>query len=268
MSKCGEKQPTKRALHAHQKQCSKCLSMIRSGPSSGKERTMYCGTVVRTKKKASEHYQNCQVCHAKRREIRAETCKKLEHTPEMRQKYSETAKKTSSRPDIQQERAARLKAWREQHPEAFREIRAKAYASPKLSKLENWLEPHLDQWGFTRNVQLRCGKKRKQADFVNREKKIVIEVDGPWHFFPIRSQEHLENVQQRDRMLDEEILRRSWRLIRLSMQNFKGKSGELFSIRLEELFAMISDETWVGIRCLGSLYEQLSLDADKVMILK
>ncbi len=78
VSKCGEKQLTKRALQAHQKQCSKCLSMIQSGPSSGKERTMYCGAVVRTKKKASEHYQNCQVCHAKRREIRIETCKKLE----------------------------------------------------------------------------------------------------------------------------------------------------------------------------------------------
>ncbi|MDM8554870.1 hypothetical protein QUF75_09085, partial [Desulfococcaceae bacterium HSG7] len=268
MSKCGEKQPTKQALHVHQKECAKCLSMIRSGPSSGKERTMYCGTVVRTKKKASEHYQNCQVCHAKRREIRVETCKKLEHTPAMRQKYSETAKKTSSRPDIQQQRAARLKAWREQNPEAFRKIQSKAHASIKLSKLENWLEPYLNQWGFTRNVQLRCGEKKKQVDFVCKGKKIVIEVDGPWHFFPIRSQKNLENVQQRDRMLDEEILRRAWRMIRLSMQNFKGKSGELFSIKLEELFAMINDETWVGIRCLGSLYEQLSLDTDKVMILK
>lgn len=268
VAKCGAVQRIKRDIHAHQKQCPICMSMIKTGPSAGKERKMHCGEIVKTHKKAKEHYQQCDKCQQIRREIRVQTCKKLEHTPEMRKKYSETAKKTAARADIQQQRAQRLKKWRDTHPEQFEQIRAKAHASPKLSKLEMGLEPHLTKIGFIRNTQLRCQTKKKQVDFVNRQKKMVIEIDGPWHFLPIRSEENLLQVQARDRMLNQEIMRRSWRLIRLSMQGFKGKSGELISPSLSELLRVIDDGSWEGIRCYGSLYEPLSWDGIKVTILK
>ncbi|MGZ8217469.1 hypothetical protein [Methylomagnum sp.] len=244
------------------------MSMIHTGPSSGKERTMYCGEVVRTHAKASEHFQNCPKCQALRREIRAITCKNLKHTDDMRRKYSETAKKTSKRSDIQQQRATNLKHWRDQNPEQFQKIQAKAHGSPKRSKMEAWLASHLLAEGFTRNSRLSCGEVLKQVDFIHLEKEIVIEIDGPWHFLPVRSAKSLAEVQKRDRMLEREILTRSWRLIRLSMECFKSNSGELISPDLSQLLATVDAGNWTGIRCYGSLYESLSWDGSKVTILK
>lgn len=228
---------------------------------------MYCGEVVRTRKKASEHFQNCSVCQELRRQVRIKTCKELKHTPEMRKTYSETAKKTSKRKDIQEERADRLRAWREQNPEKFAAIRDKAHASPKRSKMEAWLEPHLSAIGFTRSGRLTCGNTRKQVDFINRRLHMVIEVDGPWHFLPIRSPDSLHEVQVRDRMLEREILKRSWKLIRLSMECFK-TNGELISPNLEQLLGILMDGKWNGILCFGSLYESVPWGGIKVTISK
>ena len=229
---------------------------------------MHCGAIIKTRKEASIHFQNCAVCQNIRKETRIRTCKELQHTPEMRRKYSETAKKTSARTDIQLERAQRLTVWRKQHPNEFKNIQAKAHASPKLSKMEAWLEPHLAELGFMRNTQFRCQTVHKQIDFVHRQKKMVIEVDGPWHFLPIRSEQHLQTVQARDHLLNQEIMRRSWRLIRLSMECFKSNSGELISPGLSQLIATIDNGSWDGILCYGSQYEQCSWDGLKVMILK
>ena len=267
-SKCGEPMPTKRAIHAHQKQCPRCMSMIRSGPSSGKLRTMYCGVTVRTRKNASEHYQNCSDCQKIRQDIRVQTCKELQHTPAMKQRYSETAKRTSARSDIQAQRAEQLKRWRDANPEAFMEITRKAQGSPKRSKMETLLEPWLTELGFTRNVQLRAEGQRKQVDFVNRLTGTVIEVDGPWHFLPIRGSAYLGKVQQRDRMLDREILARSWRMIRISMQHFKSHTGEVDPTVWQQVQTLLQHQTESGIWCFGSLYESVSWDGVKVTILK
>ena len=188
----------------------------------------------------------------------------------MRQKYSATAKNTSARSDVQEQRATQLKNWREANPEKFNAIRAKAHASPKLSKMEVYLEPYLVEKGFIRSVRLSCGEMKtlKQVDFVHKKQKIVIEVDGPWHFLPIRSQEQLAAVQARDHLLNQEIMKRNWRLIRLSMQGFKGNTGELITPDLATLFCKIDDSTWTGVLCFGSLYEPRFWDGIKVMILK
>jgi very-short-patch-repair endonuclease len=136
--------------------------------------------------------------------------------------------------------------------------------------MEMWLEPHLVEKGFIRNVRLRCGAERifKQVDFVSREQKIVIEVDGPWHFLPIRSAENLATIQARDHLLHQEIMVRQWRLIRLSMEGFKSNTGALITPDLATLFSKIDDNTWTGVLCFGSLYEPLSWDGIKVTILK
>lgn len=268
--KCGVIVPRKRDIAPHQKQCSICMSQIRTGPSAGKDIVMYCGEIVRTRKNQQAHFQSCEVCHIKRREIRVQTCKDLVHTDQMRQKYSQTAKKTAKRSDIQQQRAAQLKQWRVANPEKLDAIRAKAHASPKRSKMENWLEPHLIEQGFLRNTRLSCGveKVAKQIDFINKQQKIVIEIDGPWHFLPIRSNVSLQTVQQRDQMLNQEIMMRGWRLIRLSMECFRSANGELVKPSLITLYETINDRTWQGILCFGSLYEPLSWDGIKVTILK
>jgi very-short-patch-repair endonuclease len=269
-AKCGVIVPRKRDISTHQKQCPTCMSQIRTGPSSGKNIVMYCGEIVKTHKNQQAHFQICAACHVKRREIRVQTCKDLVHTDEMRQKYSEAAKKTSERSDIQEQRATQLKNWRVANPKKFDAIRAKAHASPKLSKMEMYLEPYLVEKGFTRSVRLSCGKLKtlKQVDFVHKKQKIVIEVDGPWHFLPIHSTEQLATVQARDHLLHQEIIRRNWRLIRLSMQGFKGNTGELITPDLTTLFSKIDDKTWTGVLCFGSLYTPRFWDGIKVTILK
>lgn len=229
---------------------------------------MRCGAVVKTRALATEHFRTCIACQEQRRATQVATCKGLTHTDEMRRRYSETAKKTAARGEIQQQRAQRLKNWRDANPEAFSEIRAKAHASPKRSKMESWLAPLLAEWGFVRNIRLRCGGLLKQVDFVHWEQEILIEVDGPWHFLPVRSPESLTKVQQRDRMLDAEVIRRGWRMIRFSMENFRSHTGELKSPSLEQLRILVEDRTWSGIRCFGSLYEQISWDGIKVTISK
>lgn len=258
VSKCGESQPTKRAIHTHQKSCSICLSMIHSGPTAGREYSMYCGAIIKTRKKASQHFQTCSICQKKRLAIRVTTCKTLIHTDTMRQRYRETAKKTSSRPEIQHARAMRLKQWRDTNPERFDAIRQKAHATPKRSKMEMWLAPHLEADGFVRNARLYCQGTRKQVDFIHWQRQIVIEVDGPWHFLPVRSPRELEKVQKRDHLLEQEIIKRSWRLIRLSMESFRSHTGELISPSLEQLQGMIKDTEWQGIRYFGALYDQRS----------
>jgi very-short-patch-repair endonuclease len=163
-----------------------------------------------------------------------------------------------------------LKNWRDKNPKKMDVIRAKAHASPELSKMENYLEPFLVEKGFTRSVRLSCGelKTLKQVDFVHKKHKIVIEVDGPWHFLPIHSEEQLAIVQARDHLLNQEIMRRNWRLIRLSMKCFKSNTGVLIAPTLETLFSKIDDKTWTGVLCFGSLYEQRLWDSIKVTILK
>jgi very-short-patch-repair endonuclease len=269
-SKCGVIVPRKRDISTHQKQCPLCMNLIHSGPSAGKEMQMYCGAMIKTRKNQQQHFQTCVICQEKRREIRVQTCKDLVHTEQMREKYSETAKKTAKRADIREQRSAQLKQWRDANPDEFNAIRAKAHASPKLSKMETYLEPHLLEKGFMRSVQLSCGKTGilKQVDFVQEKHQIVIEIDGHWHFLPIRSQKNLAIVQARDALLNQEIIVRHWRLIRLSMECFKSNTGELISPSLSTLFNTIDDKTWQGILCFGNLYEQLSWDGIKVTILK
>jgi very-short-patch-repair endonuclease len=246
------------------------MSLIHSGPSAGKEIVMYCGEIIKTRKNQTAHFQTCAACQEKRREIRVQTCKDLVHTEEMRQAYSQSAKKTAARSDMQQQRTERLKNWRVANPEKLDAIRAKAHASPKRSKMEMWLEPHLNEQGFIRNTRMSCGvdKIAKQVDFIHKPQKIVIEVDGPWHFLPIRSSVSLRTIQQRDRLLEQEIMTRGWRLIRLSMECFRSGNGELVKPSLNELLNVIHDKSWQGILCYGSLYEQVSWDGSKVMIWK
>lgn len=268
--KCGVVVPRKRDISTHQKQCQVCMSMIHSGPSAGKDIVMYCGAIIKTRKNQQAHFQTCEECQEKRRAIRVKTCKDLVHTEQMRKKYSQTAKKTAARSEIQAQRAERLKQWRVANPEKFTAIRNKAHASPKHSKMEMWLEPHLIEQGFIRNTHLSCGVEKidKQIDFINESQKIVIEIDGPWHFLPIRSNVSLQTIQQRDRLLNQEIMTRGWRLIRLSMECFRSANGELINPTLITFLEKINDLTWQGILCFGSLYEPLSWDGIKVTILK
>jgi formate dehydrogenase maturation protein FdhE len=102
ITKCGVHVPRKRDISTHQTQCPICMSQIRSGPSAGKDTVMYCGVIMKTRKNQQAHFQTCEVCQEKRRDIRVQTCKDLVHTEEMRQKYSESAKKTAVRSDVQE----------------------------------------------------------------------------------------------------------------------------------------------------------------------
>jgi very-short-patch-repair endonuclease len=224
-----------------------------------------------TNAEAKKHRKGCQLCQQIRKAIRKKTRSMSNQSEYMRKKASEAAKITSARPDIQQQRAERLASWRKANPEAFLEIQMKAHASPKKSKMENWLEPILEKIGFQRNMRFYCGQTRKQVDFQNKSLKVLVEVDGPWHFIPLNGDEVLQRTQMRDRILDAEILhRRKWKLVRISMENFKN-SGEIDSeerLRLFEDVILGKMYAKYKIVCIGGLYESNMLENDQVMILR
>jgi very-short-patch-repair endonuclease len=138
----------------------------------------------------------------------------------------------------------------------------------KKSRLESCLAPFLMAMGYVRDVQIRCGAKRKQVDFVNRRAKAVVEIDGPWHFLPVSGDEKLRKTQVRDRMLETEIDRRHWSLVRVSMENFV-RSGHSIKIDLHELLSIIKGhERCPGTLSLGGLYASHTSVMGTVMILK
>ena len=171
---------------------------------------------------------------------------------EARMKSSITAKKTSARKDIQIERANRLARWREQNPEKMKEITQKAQATPKRSKIEAEIGTLIYPLGFQRNVHIDCGDKvSKQVDFMNSEKRMLVEVDGPWHFLPVKGEIYLARVKARDQLLEDWVTKNQWCLIRISMDCFY--RNKLKEERMQE-FQEALNKAEMKITRIGKLY--------------
>lgn len=229
-----------------------------------------CGLRVK-KRKRSEHQQACPECLA----IKAVNIKKRmerhNRSDEQRKRASETAKRTSARPEIQAARAALLRKWREENPEAFSKCTAAAQASPKRSKPEAWLRENL-LLGWPQG-QIRCGEERKQVDFISES--VWVEVDGFFHFFevkrirdtrPSRLKRTLAVVQGRDAMLNQEARSRGICLIRVGVDCF-ARDGALRDEWKRTFTAMLHSMP-PGVWCLGRLYEPVLWAQDGCTILK
>src|SRR5690606_2149695 len=110
-----------------------------------------------------------------------------------------------SRPEIKERRGENLRKWREENPEEFYEKCTKNLIlskTPKITKAEKALRSWLDeqypdvfkynQFLYSKEFPSLAGK--KQIDFATKDKKILIELDGPFHF--LRAETRLEDFKK------------------------------------------------------------------------
>ena len=202
------------------------------------------------------------------KKARSETMTKWNKSQEGKKTASETAKKTSARPEIQKARATRLKKWREENPEKFAKITRKAQLSKKRgSRYEQCIREILISQGFCHNVNKRFSPTlRKQVDFIHVKKKLIIEIDGPHHFFPIHGEETLKRNQARDLLLDEICQKDSWKLLRISLDMFTRKPMPQFN--LLKAIQILESYSEIGIWHLGEWYQEHTSVSVRPMILK
>lgn len=203
---------------------------------------------------------------------RAMVMTKVNQSDVMRQKASETAKITSARKDIQAKRSLQLKKWRVNHRDDFYNQCIKKMIINYNSKPEKILFSHLknlNNFSFKQNQFLKsdsfsCPSKRRQVDIVDKSKRIYVEFDGPLHFKPKFGIEILKKSKQKDKEVDEHILKHNWTLIRISYDQFIYKAKTLNKVKedvsyfkqecLNEVNKILQENN-PGIYRIGSAYQ-------------
>lgn len=147
----------------------------------------------------------------------------LNRRQDFRDRSSKAAKKTSSREDILAMRTQNLAKWRKNNPEAFQEtirkILAKKISRPEAALYQLCKDVLGDEVKAQIQIQhpmIPSATKRARVDIGHREKKILVEFDGPFHFKPIMGQEHLEHRKLRDLAVEKYAVERGYLLIRVS----------------------------------------------------
>ena len=211
------------------------------------------------------------------RERRSKMLGSLNKTKLFREKASSTAIKTSARKEIQKQRSERLKKWRVQNPDKFRDIwknMTKSRKKWKKSKPEiflvSWLDkkyPDIFEWGkMIRSKEfLKNGKSdRKQVDFRSKDRSIFIEIDGPFHFENLSREKQLNSDDindaisktiNRDEMLEKIILDKSKTLIRIGYGCWQNRSGIIKEQVLLKV-SQIIEQKLIGIYKLGECYDE------------
>lgn len=194
---------------------------------------------------------------------RAQVMSNVNRSDIMRKKASETAIKTSARKDIQEQRSAQLKKWRDENPDEFYEKCTSKmldvfHSKPELElfKIVSQVEGHQFKLNQVIKSDLFISKsKLKQIDIGNKKQNIYIEFDGPLHFINTNLNQ-LNEVQQKDKLLDEHILKHEWILIRVSYDQFSYRSSDYGFKKecLEKLFAIL-DKPISGVHRIGENYE-------------
>jgi very-short-patch-repair endonuclease len=191
---------------------------------------------------------------------RAELIAGLNKTERFKKKASETAKKTSARPEIQEARTKVLAQWRIDNPEKFQQF-VESSLLIQISKPERILhelcEVILGE-GVGRQHQIQHQEipypsKKARVDISHREKKILVEFDGPFHFLPIHGEEALNTRQARDRAVEKYAVENGYLLIRISYDAFKGKQFEDWSI--QQLKEAVNDERRGRVVRIGKYYK-------------
>lgn len=172
---------------------------------------------------------------ARRSELSKTTITQWAQSEEGRLSSSETAKETSSKPEILEARAQNLRAWRAREPEAFQEIIRKLTSFQ--SKPEKWtrefLQANFPEYDFRGNQMLishehfsEMKTNRRQIDILSRDKKIIVEVDGPFHFKEINGWVALDEAKRKDDALNMGAIAMGYAVIRIAMDQWHA-SGEL-----------------------------------------
>jgi len=199
----------------------------------------------------------------KERKRRSQLLGNLNKREDFRYRASETAKKTSNRKDIQEQRALRLKKWREENPEEFYEKCIKQmhkFKSKPEKDLFRYLIEFFEEFEFKNNQQIQDNlfsmnkTRRKQVDIISKENKVIVEVDGPYHFKPIRGEQVLKNVVLKDKALNKYAFKEEFLLVRISTSQYDYRGeGEFSEKCLDKLNELLYNRQ-PGIFFLGEEY--------------
>jgi len=195
------------------------------------------------------------------REARRQNLTRLNKTDEFRAKSSETASRTSARPDVQQARAQNLAKWRRNHPDVFMTRCFQRMLSFKTSRPEKvlyWEVSRLFPGVFKHNqLIVRRGKfvttksGTRQVDIYAKDRKIIIEFDGPYHFKPIRGDDFLETVRKKDDELNSVMIAEGALVIRVAYDQYK--KAKINEDALAQIERLVSSDSR-GLHLIGSLY--------------
>jgi hypothetical protein len=213
------------------------------------------------KKKMGDAVRDSIMSNPENRKRRAKVMSDVNKSDVMRKKASETAKKTSARKDVQEKRAAQLKKWRDENPDDFYDKciskMLTIYSSKPEKLLYNLVKDH-PKYNLKRHRKIRSDKfkayKQRDVDIGDADKRIYIEYDGPLHFKQT-SMNQLEGVQERDRLLDEHIIKHGWFLIRVSYDQFSYRKSD-YGFKnecLEKVFGIL-DDPLPGVHKIGAAY--------------
>lgn len=173
---------------------------------------------------------NAIMSNTNERNRRSNLLGSLNKRQDFRDRSSKAAKITSSRPEILEKRSARLKRWREENPEEFQKIITKSLqkSSSRPEKLlfeickEIFGESTVSQFQV-QHILIPNKTKRARIDIANKDNKILVEFDGPFHFKPILGMDNLALRIARDEAVEKYAIENDYVLIRISYDCFDGK---------------------------------------------
>lgn len=180
-----------------------------------------------------------------------------------RENQSETAKKTSARADVQAERAERLKNWRDNNPEEFYEkCTSKAFASAKRkTKPEKWFHKYADKnlqeytLKYSQSLyseKMNTKSNRKQIDFMSKDRRVWVEIDGPLHFKTDYYQ--YSEIKRKDLIVNQIANNKDIILIRISFDQWNEKTGIFKQSALDKIQEILKEDK-PGIYKIGKEYE-------------
>jgi len=212
------------------------------------------------KAKMGSAVSNAIMANETERSRRAKLIGELNKTEQFKKRASETAKKTSARPEIQEARAKVLAQWRLDNPEKFQQF-IESSLMIQVSKPERILYEickeilgeDVQRQQRIQHEDIPNPTKRARVDISHREKRILIEFDGPFHFLPIHGDDALKIRQARDRAVEKYAIENEHLLVRISYDTFKGKSFEDWAI--QKLKEELNDERRGRIATIGKYYE-------------
>lgn len=218
------------------------------------------------KQRMGEAVRSAILSNPDERKRRAKVMSDVNKSDVMRKKASETAIKTSARKDIQENRSAQLQKWRNENPDEFYDKCTSKMMNPCWhSKPEMMLFDILKdikKYKFKQNQVIKSDKfptksKRKQIDIGDKSKRTYVEFDGELHFNQTNLNQ-LDSVKEKDRLLDEHIIKHGWTLIRVGYDQFSYRKSDYGFNKecLEQVFKILDNPT-PGVHRIGAVYNQI-----------
>jgi hypothetical protein len=210
------------------------------------------------RQKMSDSVSRAILSSPEERDRRSVMLGSLNKRKDFRDRSSAVARITSSRPEIIAKRTENLNNWRINNPELFQEMASK-FIGRGSSRPENILLNMCKEiWGseVTSQFQIKHPSipnksHRARVDIANKSKHILIEFDGPFHFFPILGIELLDQQIKRDLAVENYAMENGYLLIRISEDMFNGKSFQSDVINL-----LKECDSKFGIIRLGKAYSE------------